>query len=104
MYVLVLITYIFRITVSCVLHSFPHNNSVQAKLRCLHDYHLRLLHNVLPAPSGVDIANAIKYFSTTFLSKQTIFNLNSLFFLGLSTETQSDFFLLSLNRIFGLKM
>lgn len=42
--------------------------SVQAKLRCLHDYHLRLLHNMLPAPSGVDIANTIKYFSQTFLS------------------------------------
>ncbi|XP_031621809.1 protein unc-79 homolog isoform X2 [Contarinia nasturtii] len=40
----------------------------QAKLRCLHDYHLRLLHNVLPAPSGVDIANTIKYFSQTFLT------------------------------------
>lgn len=43
--------------------------SVQAKLRCLHDYHLRLLHNVVPPPSGVDIANTIKYFSQTFLSK-----------------------------------
>ncbi|XP_055321973.1 protein unc-79 homolog isoform X3 [Sitodiplosis mosellana] len=40
----------------------------QAKLRCLHDYHLRLLHNVVPAPSGVDIANTIKYFSQTFLT------------------------------------
>lgn len=44
---------------------------VQAKLRCLHDYHLRLLHNVLPAPSGIDIANTIKYFSQTFLSEYT---------------------------------
>lgn len=28
---------------------------------------------MLPPPSGIDIANAIKYFSTTFLSKETIF-------------------------------
>ncbi|XP_022215824.2 protein unc-79 homolog isoform X6 [Drosophila obscura] len=40
----------------------------QAKLRALHDYHVRLLHNVLPAPSGVDIANNIKYFSQTLLT------------------------------------
>ncbi|XP_055852716.1 protein unc-79 homolog isoform X5 [Episyrphus balteatus] len=40
----------------------------QAKLRCLHEYHVRLLHNVLPAPSGVDIANTIKYFSQTLLT------------------------------------
>lgn len=48
---------------------FFSNKSVQAKLRCLHDYHLRLLHNVVPPPSGVDIANTIKYFSQTFLSE-----------------------------------
>lgn len=42
---------------------------VQAKLRCLHDYHLRLLHTLGPPPSGIDIANTIKYFSQTFLSK-----------------------------------
>ncbi|KPU80262.1 uncharacterized protein Dana_GF18469, isoform G [Drosophila ananassae] len=40
----------------------------QAKLRALHEYHVRLLHNVLPAPSGVDIANNIKYFSQTLLT------------------------------------
>ncbi|XP_075145711.1 UNC-79 domain-containing protein isoform X9 [Haematobia irritans] len=40
----------------------------KAKLRCLHEYHVRLLHNVLPAPSGVDIANNIKYFSQTLLT------------------------------------
>ncbi|KAG4066741.1 hypothetical protein HA402_012808 [Bradysia odoriphaga] len=40
----------------------------QAKLRCLHDYHLRLLHNIVPPPSGIDIANTIKYFSQTFLT------------------------------------
>lgn len=51
--------------------------SVQAKLRCLHDYHLRLLHNVVPPPSGVDIANTIKYFSQTFLS--IILSLQTLF-------------------------
>ncbi|XP_059622044.1 protein unc-79 homolog [Phlebotomus argentipes] len=40
----------------------------QAKLRCLYDYHLRLLHNIIPLPSGVDIANNIKYFSQTLLT------------------------------------
>ncbi|GAB0098713.1 protein unc-79 homolog [Sergentomyia squamirostris] len=40
----------------------------QAKLRCLYDYHLRLLHNIIPLPSGVDIANTIKYFSQTLLT------------------------------------
>uniref|UniRef100_A0A1B0CGN5 Uncharacterized protein n=1 Tax=Lutzomyia longipalpis TaxID=7200 RepID=A0A1B0CGN5_LUTLO len=39
----------------------------QAKLRSLYDYHLRLLHNIIPLPSGVDIANTIKYFSQTLL-------------------------------------
>lgn len=42
--------------------------SVQAKLRCLHDYHLRLLHGIIPPPSGIDIANTIKYFSQTLLT------------------------------------
>ncbi|XP_054270817.1 protein unc-79 homolog isoform X2 [Macrosteles quadrilineatus] len=36
-----------------------------AKIRNLNDYHLRLQHGVLPTPSGVDIANAINYFSQT---------------------------------------
>ncbi|XP_055384456.1 protein unc-79 homolog isoform X2 [Condylostylus longicornis] len=40
----------------------------QAKLRCLHEYHIRLLHNTQPAPSGIDIANTIKYFSQTLLT------------------------------------
>lgn len=43
--------------------------SVQAKLRSLHDFHQRLLHNSVPLPSGVDIANTIKYFSQTLLSE-----------------------------------
>ncbi|XP_055589112.1 protein unc-79 homolog isoform X2 [Uranotaenia lowii] len=40
----------------------------QAKLRCLHEYHVRLLSNQIPAPSGSDIANTIKYFSQTLLT------------------------------------
>ncbi|XP_070493923.1 protein unc-79 homolog isoform X3 [Chironomus tepperi] len=40
----------------------------QAKLRCLHDYHQRLLHNTVPLPSGSDIANTLKYFSQTLLT------------------------------------
>ncbi|KAK3873356.1 hypothetical protein Pcinc_021643 [Petrolisthes cinctipes] len=38
-----------------------------AKVRNLTDYHLRLLHGVVPPPSGLDIANTLKYFSQTLL-------------------------------------
>ncbi|XP_039288513.1 protein unc-79 homolog [Nilaparvata lugens] len=38
-----------------------------AKIRNLHDYQLRLLHGVMPVPSGIDIGNTIKYFSQTLL-------------------------------------
>nr|XP_045612898.1 protein unc-79 homolog isoform X4 [Procambarus clarkii] len=38
-----------------------------AKIRNLNDFHLRLLHAVVPAPSGLDIANTLKYFSQTLL-------------------------------------
>ncbi|XP_025837401.1 protein unc-79 homolog, partial [Agrilus planipennis] len=38
------------------------------KIRSLYDYHLRLMHGVMPPPSGVDIANTIKYFSQTLLT------------------------------------
>lgn len=43
---------------------------VQAKLRSLHENHIRLLQGTAtPAlPSGVDIANTIKYFSQTLLT------------------------------------
>jgi hypothetical protein len=44
---------------------------VTARIRNLHDYQLRLLHNIMPVPSGVDIANTLKYFSQTLLSKCT---------------------------------
>ncbi|XP_054738511.1 protein unc-79 homolog [Anastrepha obliqua] len=40
----------------------------QARLRCLHDSHVRLLQNTQPAPSGDDIANNIKYFVQTLLA------------------------------------
>ncbi|XP_035781360.1 protein unc-79 homolog isoform X1 [Anopheles albimanus] len=40
----------------------------QAKLRCLHEYHVRLLSNQVPAPTGSDVANTIKYFSQTLLT------------------------------------
>ncbi|XP_049954031.1 protein unc-79 homolog [Schistocerca serialis cubense] len=39
-----------------------------AKIRNLHDYQLRLLHGIMPVPSGVDIANTLKYFSQTLLT------------------------------------
>ncbi|XP_050087901.1 protein unc-79 homolog isoform X2 [Anopheles aquasalis] len=40
----------------------------QAKLRCLHEYHVRLLSNQVPTPTGSDVANTIKYFSQTLLT------------------------------------
>lgn len=39
-----------------------------AKIRTLQDYHSRIRNNVLPEPSGMDIANTLKYFSQTLLS------------------------------------
>ncbi|CAH2054946.1 unnamed protein product, partial [Iphiclides podalirius] len=39
-----------------------------AKIRSLYDFQLRLMHNIPPLPSGVDIANTVKYFSQTLLS------------------------------------
>lgn len=43
--------------------------SVTAKIRSLYDCQLRLMHNIQPLPSGIDIANTVKYFSQTLLSK-----------------------------------
>jgi hypothetical protein len=48
---------------------FFFDSTVQAKLRSLHEYHQRLLHNTLPAPTGIELSNTIKYFSQTLLSK-----------------------------------
>ncbi|CAN8031368.1 unnamed protein product, partial [Ixodes persulcatus] len=42
--------------------------AVTAKIRNLHDYHTRILHGLPPLPSGVDVANTLKYFSQTLLS------------------------------------
>ncbi|XP_066589783.1 protein unc-79 homolog [Prorops nasuta] len=38
------------------------------KLTCLHDYYQRLLHGTQPIPSGLDMANTVKYFSQTLLT------------------------------------
>lgn len=43
--------------------------SVTAKVRNLHDHQLRLLHSIVPVPSGCDVANTLKYFTTTLLSE-----------------------------------
>lgn len=43
--------------------------AVTAKIRSLYDCQLRLMHNIQPLPSGTDIANTVKYFSQTLLSK-----------------------------------
>ncbi|GAB6020639.1 hypothetical protein CHUAL_003310 [Chamberlinius hualienensis] len=39
-----------------------------AKIHTLSDYHFRIRHGILPQPSGMDIANTLKYFSQTLLS------------------------------------
>ncbi|XP_041775558.1 protein unc-79 homolog isoform X1 [Anopheles merus] len=44
------------------------NAAFQAKLRCLHDFHVRLLANQAPGPTGSEVANTIKYFSQTLLT------------------------------------
>ena len=41
--------------------------SVTAKIRNLKDYHSRTVNGILPAASGADIANTLKYFSQTLL-------------------------------------
>ena len=38
------------------------------KLTSLHDYYQRLLHGSQPVPSGIDIANTMKFFSQKLLS------------------------------------
>ncbi|XP_077992141.1 protein unc-79 homolog [Glandiceps talaboti] len=38
-----------------------------AKIRTLHDYQNRLLHNINPVPTGRDIGNTLKYFSHTLI-------------------------------------
>ncbi|CAD5115352.1 DgyrCDS4332 [Dimorphilus gyrociliatus] len=39
-----------------------------SKIRNLKDYHYRIINNLTPQPSGVDVANTLKYFSQTLLS------------------------------------
>ncbi|CAG7837387.1 unnamed protein product [Allacma fusca] len=38
-----------------------------AKIRNLHDFHLRLTNGIMPPPTGLDIANTLKHFSQTLL-------------------------------------
>lgn len=38
-----------------------------AKIHTLSDFHFRTRHGILPLPSGIDIANTVKYFSQTLL-------------------------------------
>ncbi|XP_014665214.1 PREDICTED: protein unc-79 homolog, partial [Priapulus caudatus] len=39
-----------------------------AKIRNLNDYYQRTVNNIVPLPSGIDIANTLKYFQQTLLS------------------------------------
>lgn len=46
--------------------------SVIAKVRHLQDFQLKLSYNMMPSPSGLEIANCLKYFSQVLLSKLEI--------------------------------
>ncbi|XP_055879587.1 protein unc-79 homolog isoform X2 [Biomphalaria glabrata] len=39
-----------------------------SKIRNLKEYHYKIINNVAPLPTGIDIANTLKYFSQTLLS------------------------------------
>ncbi|XP_045481676.1 protein unc-79 homolog isoform X1 [Harmonia axyridis] len=52
----------------CIVNMGTRAAAFTAKIRSLYDYHLRLMQGVMPPPSGVDIANTVKYFSQTLLS------------------------------------
>ncbi|XP_030755941.1 protein unc-79 homolog [Sitophilus oryzae] len=52
----------------CIVNMGTRAAAFTAKIRNLYDYQLRLMQGILPLPSGVDIANTIKYFSQTLLS------------------------------------
>ncbi|XP_031336357.1 protein unc-79 homolog [Photinus pyralis] len=52
----------------CIVNMGTRSAAFTVKIRSLYDYHLRLMHGIMPPPSGVDIANTIKYFSQTLLT------------------------------------
>ncbi|KAK5639447.1 hypothetical protein RI129_011939 [Pyrocoelia pectoralis] len=52
----------------CIVNMGTRSAAFTVKIRSLYDYHLRLMHGTMPPPSGVDIANTIKYFSQTLLT------------------------------------
>lgn len=49
------------------------------KLTCLHEYYQRLLHGTQPTPSGIDMANTVKYFAQTLLCKYNQNNCQTFF-------------------------
>ncbi|KAJ8308209.1 hypothetical protein KUTeg_013083 [Tegillarca granosa] len=44
---------------------------VTSKIRNLKDYRYRIIHNLMPQPTGIEIENTLKYFSQTLLSIYT---------------------------------
>ena len=57
-------------TINCTLFLFTYFLifiPVTAKIRNLKDYHHRIVNNLAPIPSGVDIANTLKFFSQMLL-------------------------------------
>lgn len=61
--------------------------TVTAKIRSLYDCQLRLMHNIQPLPSGTDIANTVKYFSQTLLSKYQLRSVAGLETVGLRSRS-----------------
>lgn len=53
----------------CFVYLFTYNCSFSdsLKLTNLHDYYQRLLHGSQPVPSGLDMANTVKFFSQMLL-------------------------------------
>lgn len=59
------ILYLLIASMCYLMHVNPF--TVTAKIGNLKDYHRSLLRSVTPLPSGMDIANTLKYFSQTLL-------------------------------------
>lgn len=65
---------------------------VIAKIRHLQDYQLRLSYNMMPCPSGLDIANCLKYFSQVLLSKLETLQYNRIrYFIIISNYTNYNY-------------
>lgn len=65
--------------------------SVSLKLTSLHDYYQRLLHGSQPVPSGLDMANTLKFFSQMLLCKN--FDIYIYYIIHLNSVQRNNFIL-----------